>query len=89
VASGLEEEARSLYHLKNLNALKTVGYSEMFTYFDGEVTRDKAIELIKRNTRRYAKKQLTWWLKDSEIQWFQAEQKDKLNQWLDSELISK
>jgi tRNA dimethylallyltransferase len=89
VASGLEEEARSLFHLKHLNALKTVGYSEMFTYFDGKVTRDEAIELIKRNTRRYAKKQLTWWLKDSEIQWFEAEQTDKLIQWLDSELISK
>jgi tRNA dimethylallyltransferase len=86
VASGLEEEARSLFHLRHLNALKTVGYSEMFSYFSGEITLDKAIEYIKRNTRRYAKKQLTWWSKDSEIHWFEAEQKEKLFQWLDSAL---
>jgi tRNA dimethylallyltransferase len=85
ISSGLEEEARSLYKYKGLNALSTVGYREMFSYFDGEITRDKAIELIKRNTRRYAKKQLTWWSKDPSIQWFDASEKDRLFSWIDSE----
>jgi len=70
ISQGLEDEARSLYQLKDHNALKCVGYSEFFDFFDGMVSRDKAIELIKRNSRRYAKRQLTWWAKDEEIHWF-------------------
>lgn len=70
ISQGLEDEARRLYHLKDLNALKCVGYSELFDFFDGMISRDKAIELIKRNSRRYAKRQLTWWAKDDEIHWF-------------------
>ncbi len=89
IASGLEEEARSLFQFRHLNALNTVGYSEMFSYFDGQITRDKAIELIKRNTHRYAKKQMTWWAKDPDIKWFDAGQKDSLIRWLDSEINSK
>lgn len=69
IEAGLEEEARRLYHLKGLNALMTVGYREMFDYFDGNISRDEAIELIKRNTRRYAKRQMTWFGKDKEINW--------------------
>lgn len=69
IEAGLEEEARRLYHLKGLNALMTVGYREMFDYFDGNISRDEAIELIKRNTRRYAKRQMTWFSKDKEINW--------------------
>ena len=64
ISSGLEEEARKPYHPKHLNALNTVGYKEFFEYFDGTISREKAIELIKRNTRRYAKRQMTWWAKD-------------------------
>lgn len=60
VAEGLEREARALYPLRDCNALQTVGYREFFGYFDGKITRDKAIELIKRNSRRYAKRQQTW-----------------------------
>jgi tRNA dimethylallyltransferase len=85
IASGLEEEARSLYKYKGLNALNTVGYRELFSWFDGEITREKAIELIKRNTRRYAKKQLTWWSKDKDIVWFDASEKERLKEWLSSE----
>jgi tRNA dimethylallyltransferase len=85
-ASGLEEEARSLYRYKGLNALNTVGYRELFSWFDGEITREKAIELIKRNTRRYAKKQLTWWSKDKNITWFDASEKYNVIEWLSSEL---
>lgn len=60
VADGMEQEARSLYHLRHLNSLNTVGFKEMFAYFDGLMDRTTAIERIKKNTRVYAKKQLTW-----------------------------
>ncbi len=78
IDSGLEEEAISLYDFRNLNALKCVGYREFFDVIDGKVTRDKAIELIKRNTRRYAKRQLTWWGKDKEIRWFHPDQVEEI-----------
>lgn len=70
VEEGLIEEARKLYPLRHLNALNTVGYKELFSYFSGETDLNNAIELIKRNTRRYAKRQLTWWARDKEITWF-------------------
>ncbi len=70
VAEGLVEEARSLLHLRNLNSLNTVGYRELFDYFDGTISLQAAIELIKRNSRRYAKRQLTWWARDMQIAWF-------------------
>jgi tRNA dimethylallyltransferase len=73
VEEGLEEEARSLFELKHFNALNSVGYREFFDYFEGKITREKAIELIKRNTRRYAKRQMTWWSKDKSISWFKAD----------------
>jgi tRNA dimethylallyltransferase len=68
---GLEAEARELYPQKELNALQTVGYQELFDYFDGIHTLTEAVELIKRNTRRYAKRQLTWLRKDSDFLWFE------------------
>lgn len=68
---GLEAEARELYPQKELNALQTVGYQELFDYFDGIHTLTEAVELIKRNTRRYAKRQLTWLRKDPEFLWFE------------------
>ena len=74
VRLGLEEEARQLYNFRNLNALNSVGYKEYFEFFDGNIPREKAIELIKRNSRRYAKRQLTWWGKDKEIRWFKPEE---------------
>lgn len=60
IANGLEEEARKVYHLRHLNSLNTVGYKEMFAWFDGTMDRDTAIARIAKNTRVYAKKQLTW-----------------------------
>ncbi len=78
IETGLEEEVNSLYNFRNLNALKCVGYRELFDVTDGKITRDKAIELIKRNTRRYAKRQLTWWAKDNDIRWFQPEQMEEI-----------
>ncbi len=70
VADGLEEEARAVYRFRNLNSLQTVGYKEMFEYFDGAISFEEAVDLIKRNTRRYAKRQMTWFRRDGGIHWF-------------------
>ena len=75
---GLEEEARSLYPLRHLNALNTVGYKELFDFFDGKTDRGEAVRLIKRNTRRYAKKQLSWFRRDTSITWFHPSQKQEI-----------
>jgi tRNA dimethylallyltransferase len=80
--SGLEEEARKVYGLRHLNALNTVGYKELFDYFDGKTSLEKAVELIKRNSRRYAKRQLTWWSRDESIKWFSAEQAEEFIAWV-------
>jgi tRNA dimethylallyltransferase len=69
VEAGLEQEARSVYHLRHLNSLNTVGLKEMFAMFDGTMDRHTAIERIKKNTRVYAKKQLTWYRRDPSITW--------------------
>ena len=70
IENGLLEEARTLYPNKNLNALQTVGYKELFRFFDHKITLDFAISEIKKNTRRFAKRQGTWFRKDQEIMWF-------------------
>lgn len=67
---GLEEEARKVYPYRYLNALNTVGYKEMFEYFDGKMSLDEAIERIQGNTRKYCRKQLTWFKRDESIRWF-------------------
>ncbi len=69
IAAGLEQEARALYPHRALNALQTVGYREMFAWMDGTIPRGEAIELIKRNSRRYAKRQMTWFGRDESIVW--------------------
>lgn len=86
IDAGLEEEARSLLALKGLNALNCVGYRELFDYFEGKTDRLKAIELIKRNSRRYAKRQMTWWSNDDQIKWFHPENSGELLKYLESEL---
>ena len=70
IKNGLIEEAKALMPYKNLNALNTVGYKELFAYFEGHSTLDFAISEIKKNTRRFAKRQLTWFKKDQSIHWF-------------------
>ncbi len=70
VENGLIEEAKMLYPYRDLNALNTVGYKELFQHFDGDITLDVAISEIKKNTRRFAKRQLTWFKKDTSIIWF-------------------
>ena len=67
--AGFEQEARSVYHLRHYNSLNTVGFKEMFAYFDGTMDFITARERMKKNTRVYAKKQLTWYAKDPDIQW--------------------
>jgi tRNA dimethylallyltransferase len=67
---GLLDEAKQLYEHRNINALKTVGYKEIFEYFDGKISLDEAINLIKRNTRRYAKRQISWFARYDDINWF-------------------
>jgi tRNA dimethylallyltransferase len=76
IDAGLEKDAEKLYPFRELNALKTVGYSELFDRFDGRTGRDESIELIKRNTRRYAKRQLTWFARYPEIKWFHPDDFD-------------
>lgn len=67
---GLLAEAERLYPLRHLNALRTVGYQELFTFFDGDCSLEEAVDLIKRNSRRYAKRQMTWFRRDEAIRWF-------------------
>ncbi len=86
IQQGLEEEARQVYELRHLNSLNTVGYKELFAFFDGEIDRDKAIELIKRNTRHYARKQLTWFRKDKNITWFKPENEKEIINFTNQEL---
>lgn len=73
MAAGLFEEARSLYPYRSENALNTVGYKELFDHFDGRWPLEEAVERIKGNTRRYARKQLTWFKRDEKIRWFHPE----------------
>ena len=84
VEEGLVEEARAMYPKRELNSLQTVGYREMFDYFDGTITLAEAIELVKRNSRRYAKRQLTWFRRDEEIGWFAPTELDKIVEFIDS-----
>jgi tRNA dimethylallyltransferase len=75
---GLLQEAESLYAFRQQNALNTVGYKELFDYMDGRWTLEEAVERIKGNTRRYARKQLTWFKRDEQVRWFRPDQKDEI-----------
>lgn len=88
VAMGLKNEAKQLYEFRNLNALKSVGYREFFDVFEGNISEEKAIELIKRNSRRYAKRQLTWWGKDKDIKWLNPEHTQEIIQFIENEIKS-
>jgi tRNA dimethylallyltransferase len=78
IAAGLFEEAEQFYPQRNLNALQTVGYREVFDFLDHQYDKEEAFRLLKRNTRRYAKRQLTWFKRDPEIKWFRPEQLNKI-----------
>lgn len=83
---GLLEEAKSLFPFRELNALKTVGYNELFEFLENKITLERAVELIKQHTRNYAKRQLTWFKKDTEIQWFEAKHSKEIFIWLTNEM---
>ncbi len=75
---GLLDEAKALYPMRQMNALNTVGYKELFDYLDGRWPLEEAVERIKGNTRRYARKQLTWYKKDPQIRWFHPDDKEQI-----------
>lgn len=89
IEQGLLEEAKQFYDSRHLNALNTVGYKELFGYFSGEYSLDYAISLIKRNTRRYAKRQLSWFKRDKDIRWFQPDEVQKISQYIENQIIKK
>ncbi len=78
MAEGLLDEVKTLLPYRQLNALNTVGYKEMFDYLDGRWPLEEAVERIKGNTRRYARKQLTWYKRDPEIRWFNPEEQQEI-----------
>lgn len=84
--AGLLEEARSVYAYKDLNSLNTVGYKELFMYFDGTCSLDEAVDLIKRSSRKYARKQLTWFRRDQDIHWFEPDQVPQIIAFTDEQL---
>ena len=86
IADGLEAEARSVYPYRHLNSLNTVGYKEMFRYFDGEWTLPFAIEKIQQNSRIYSRKQMTWFKRDDEIRWFHPDEETAILQYLSQQL---
>lgn len=84
---GLLEEAKSVYQYRNLNSLNTVGYKELFSFLDSECSLEDAVELIKRNSRKYARKQLTWFRRDNNIHWFEPNQLNEIISFCDQEIL--
>lgn len=84
--AGLLEEAKSVYPYRNLNSLNTVGYKELFLHLDGDLTLDEAVDLIQRNTRKYARKQLTWFRRDQQIEWFEPHQVQEIIDYIDQKM---
>ena len=84
MGKGLLEEAQELYPKRQLNALNTVGYKELFDYMDGVWPLEEAVERIKGNTRRYARKQLTWFKRDEDVRWFHPDDKEQLLKYISS-----
>lgn len=86
IQAGLEKEARSVYPLKGINSLNTVGYKELFDYFDGNIDFDEAIRQVQSNSRRYMRKQLTWFKKDERIQWFNPENSKEIINYIEASI---
>ena len=86
IEAGLFDEADALFGKRNLNALQTVGYSEIFGFLEGKYDKEEAIRLLKRNSRRYAKRQLTWFRRDPEITWFHPQEESKIIQWISDQI---
>ena len=88
IADGLLEEARKVYPFRHLNSLNTVGYKELFNYFDGTWTLDFAIEKIKQNSRIYSRKQMTWFKRNEQITWFHPNMKEEILSFIEEKLKS-
>jgi tRNA dimethylallyltransferase len=86
MAKGLLKEVEHLIPFKGYNALKTVGYAELFDYLDGSISLEAAVDRIKQNTRRFAKRQLTWFRRDPEIKWFEPRQSTEINEYINNNL---
>lgn len=86
IEEGLIEEAKSVFKYRHYNSLNTVGYKELFEYFEGNISLEEAIELIKRNSRRYAKRQLSWFRRDEEINWFHPNQEQEIIKYLEQQI---
>lgn len=84
--AGLLEEVKRIQHLRGYTALKTVGYRELFKYLDGEVSLEEAVDLIKRHTRKFARKQLTWFRKEDRYRWFSPDKPEEIIHWIDKHL---
>ncbi|UCS95618.1 tRNA (adenosine(37)-N6)-dimethylallyltransferase MiaA [Echinicola marina] len=86
VGAGLFDEAEKLFPYRELNALQTVGYSEIFGFLEGDYDKEEAIRLLKRNSRRYAKRQFTWFRRDDEIRWFSPEDEEGILAYIRSQI---
>ncbi|HSZ26450.1 MAG TPA: tRNA dimethylallyltransferase, partial [Cytophagaceae bacterium] len=84
--NGLVKEAETLFPIKHLNALQTVGYTEVFKFLEGEYSYTEMVSLLKRNSRQYAKRQLTWFGKDKEFKWFEANQEAEILKFVENEM---
>ena len=84
---GLENEARKVYPLRHLNSLNTVGYKELFAYFDGLIPQEEAVRQIQSNTRQYMRKQLTWYKKDESVMWFEPDNIEDILKYIDNNRV--
>ncbi|MDR7130835.1 tRNA dimethylallyltransferase [Algoriphagus sp. 4150] len=87
IAAGLFDEADALFGKRHLNALQTVGYSEIFGYLEGKYEKEEAVRLLKRNSRRYAKRQMTWFKKDEGISWFSPEKQNEILAYIQAQIF--
>ncbi len=86
IENGLADEAEKLLKYKNLTSLKTIGYKELFMYFEKNISLDTAIELIKRNSRRYARRQMTWFRKEKDCKWFLQDESEKIIEYISNKI---
>ena len=87
ISDGLLEEVKKLYQYKGLNALNTVGYSEIFKYIDGDLSLEDAIDQIKSNTRKYSKRQMTWFRRDTDNIFFNPDKLSQINEYLSKKIF--
>jgi tRNA dimethylallyltransferase len=88
IEAGLFDEAKKLYPHRNFNALQTVGYSEIFGYLSGEYGYEEAVRLLKRNSRRYAKRQVTWFKRYPEMKWFHPDELEAIIRYIQSQVTA-